>query len=360
MTVAGASDAALGDGPVATSLDDALAAAVTRTDRRGAPLEELWRVAIGAEPDLASAVDRRARLLAALERLAAAGIARPLSTRREAQDRSAVPALPLVVRPVALTSRHVAERIALPADLRPELARATELERPRSDEIDILRAVNDFLRDFDPPRPAVPLRERSLEIFGDEKRLETLLGRRLFTTGILSLDLLACYEVHPPFVYQRVSDEPTALVIENHHTYDSVRRLLERDPRGIGVVAYGAGRAFCASVTYLADLDPAVKQAFYFGDLDAAGLSIAQGAAEVSERAGGPQLEPATGLYRAALATGRRRTGAGITEARAWELVAWLPPDLREAAAGVLTAGLWIPQEAVGLEILAGLDDWLG
>ena len=215
------------------------------------------------------------------------------------------------------------------------------------------------MRDWDPGRPDVPVRERSLEIFGDEKRLDTLASTRLFSTGVLSLELLHCHVVHPPFVYERLSAAPDALVIENHHTYESARRALAESGRGIGVVAYGAGRAFCASVSYLVDLDPEVTSAYYFGDLDAPGLSIALGAAAVAQRTGGPHLEPAVGLYRALLASGRRRTGRSISDAQVFEHVAWLPGELQKAAAAVLTAGLWIPQEAVGYEALVRFDDWL-
>jgi Wadjet anti plasmid transformation system JetA-like protein len=340
-------------------LDAALAAVITGAGRRGASLESLWHGAIAVDPDLATAVDRRARLLAALRRLVAIGVARPLPSRRDALEASAVPALPRVVRTVGPPARQRPERPTLPAGLRPELAGARDLERPRADEIATLVAVNDFLRDLDPSRPFVPVRERSLEIFGDEKRLDALVSQRLFTSGVLTLDLLRCYVVHPPFVYQRVSDEPTALVIENHHTYDSARRVLERAPRGIGVVAYGAGRAFCASVTYLADLQPRIERAYYFGDLDAAGLSIAAGADMAGRAAGTPPVLPATGLYRALLASPHHRPGTVIDDFIAEGLLAWLPAELRAAATDMLESGQWLPQEAVGIEVLTALTDWL-
>jgi hypothetical protein len=354
-----AGESVVGQSGAERDLDAGLSAVITGAGRRGASLEDLWHGAMAVEPDLATAVDRRARLLGALGRLVDAKVARPLPRRRDALDTSAQPALPLVVRPVGLPALTRPERATLPAALRPELARARDLERPRLDEIATLIAVNDFLRDFDPDRPAVPMRERSLEIFGDEKRLDALVSQRLFTTGILTVALLRCYVVHPPFVYQRISDDPTALVLENHHTYDSARRVLERSPRGIGVVAYGAGRAFCASVTYLADLVPAVQRGYYFGDLDAAGLSIAAGAEAAGRAADTPPVLPATNLYRALLASPYRRPGTAIELATAQGLAAWLPVELRGAATALLVAGQWLSQEAVGLEVLTQLTDWL-
>jgi hypothetical protein len=339
-------------------LDGVLTRAVTAAGSRGASLEELWRAAIDVEPELASSPDRRHRLRGALDRLVDAGVVRGLPARRGAYDRSAVPPLPLVVRTVPRVHEE-RPRAALPSDLRPELASARAVERIRADEVATLEAVNAFLRDWRPGRPDVPVRERSLEIFGNEKRLDTLASTRLFTTGVISLELLHCHVVHPPFVYERISDAPVVLVTENHHTYESARRALGESDRGIGVVAYGAGQAFSASVSYLADLDPTPKTAYYFGDLDVAGLSIARGASEAYERAGGALLEPAVGLYRALLTSGYRRTGPTVAESQAVELVSWLSEELQDAAGAVLRAGLWIPQEAVGYELLARLDDWL-
>jgi len=339
-------------------LDAVLAGAVRHAGRVGASLEALWHAAIAVDPELATAVDRRQRLAAALERLVAAGAIRQPPAGRNTQDRSATPWLPLLTRAVTAPKAPRTAPPALPAVLLPELVGANRLVRPRADEIATLTAVNEFLRDLDPARPAVPARERSLEIFGDEKRLDALVSQRLFTEGVLSYDLLRCYEVHPPFVFTRISDSPTALVIENHHTYDSARRELERRNRGIGIVAYGAGRAFCASVTYLADLVPAVKTAYYFGDLDTAGLQIPS-AAQAAQGPGAVPVVPAVSLYRALLSRGVRRSGAKVAPDAAVALVEWLPEDLRAEALSVLTSGCWLAQEAVGLEVLAGLGEWL-
>lgn len=341
------------------ALDSALAAAVTAAGRQGAPLEDLWHAAFAVDPELASSVDRRNRFLASLERLAVSRRIRNWPTRRVGFDRSSLPALPLIVRapPTAALERSI--RPAMPAELRPELAGARNLDRIRVDEVATLVAVNEFLREFDQSRPPVPVRERSLEIFGDEKRLESIRGQRLYAIGVLSDELLRCFEVHPPFVYLRVSDMPTALVLENHHTYDSACRLLKTNPRDIGVVVYGAGRAFCASVTYLVDLDPAVKQAYYFGDLDSAGLSIPASAHLVGQSVGVAPVVPAVGLYRALLASPHRRPTNPVSAVVVTGLMAWLPEELQAETSELLTSGWWLPQEAVGLEVMASLDRWL-
>jgi hypothetical protein len=339
---------------------EALAASVAQAGSRGLALEQILGIAQRADPDLAAAADARVRILVALEQLVSDGVARPWPTRRDALDRRATPPLPLLVRPARTERGTQPNRPSLPVDLRPELESARGLERLRADEIATLRAVNAFLRDHGGARPVVPSRERSLELFGDEKRLDALVSQRLFSAGVLSLELLECYEVHPPFVFERVSDAPVLLVIENHHTYDSARRLLAVDPRGIGVVAYGAGRAICSSVAYAADLDPGVTRIYYFGDLDEAGLAIAASTSLIAVPAGLPALEPAVGLYRALLASPYRRVGAVVDAENAEARVAWLPSELRSAAVALLTGGTWVPQEAVSLEVLAGLSDWVG
>lgn len=135
--------------------------------------------------------------------------------------------------------------------------------------------------------------------------------------------------------------------------------MLKTDPRDIGVVVYGAGRAFCASVTYLADLDPDVKQAYYFGDLDTAGLSIPAGAHVVGEAAGTAPVIPAFGLYRALLASPHRRPATPVSSAAASGLVAWLPEEMRAEVSELLISGQWVPQEAVGLELMGSIDYWL-
>ena len=135
---------------------------------------------------------------------------------------------------------------------RPELAWAAELsldERTLSD----LRAVNAFLRDGGGERPVVPLRERSLQLFGHEKRLEALIGGQLFFPDRLTLERLRCEEIHPPFVFETIGAAPGVLVVENHHTFVSLCRKLPREG-SVGVVVYGAGAHFKGSVTYLADL----------------------------------------------------------------------------------------------------------
>jgi uncharacterized protein with PIN domain len=145
--------------------------------------------------------------------------------------------------------------------------------------------------------------ERSLQLFGYEKRLEALIGGQLFFPGRLTLEQLRCEQVHPPFVFRTIGSGPDVLVVENHHTYVSLSRALPRDG-DVGVVVYGAGAHFKGSVTFLADLSTP-RRVLYFGDLDIDGLDIPVHASAVAVAAALPAIEPATALYRLLLDHGR-------------------------------------------------------
>jgi len=284
-----------------------------------------------------------------LDELADAGLI--LLPSERSYDRSAKPPLPRFVR---VEGPSTASRRLPGADLawRPELAWAVEASfdvRTLSN----LRAINAFFRDGGSERPIVPLRERSLQLFGDEKRLEALMGGRLFSPGRLTLQQLRCEEIHPPFVFERIGAAPDVLVVENHHTYVSLGRVLPREG-DVGIVIYGAGAHFKGSVTYLADLPTLPRRVFYFGDLDIDGLDIPVRASAAASASGLPAIEPATVLYRLLLEHGRpTAVERPPSRERLRKLTPWLHHDARAAASAVLADGKRIAQEWVGAELLA-------
>ncbi|OHV69592.1 hypothetical protein BCD48_34710 [Pseudofrankia sp. BMG5.36] len=208
---------------------------------------------------------------------------------------------------------------------------------------------------------SVPLRERSLEIFGDEKRLGRLLTSQLFADGRLALELLATYRVVVRFTSEQVGPGDLLLIAENSDTFDSlVRVLVERAGHRVGRVGWGAGGAFEASVLSVGRLDPPVVEIAYFGDLDEKGLRIPANAAAVAVRERLPPVRPAHGLYDALLR--RMRPGRApkvVTAATAAELAIWLGPSHRTAVEDLLTSGRRAAQEAVNRDYLAAHDDWL-
>jgi len=312
-----------------------------------------------AEPALATSPDRRARLAAAIEELREAGAVRV----SRGVDHSESPPLPrFIVRLDRGADAPVGREAAVYA-WRPELAWAARLPLRRS-EFNALRAIQAFLRDQSTEEPIVPTGERSLELFGDEKRLDVLRrNRRLFAPGRLSLEMLRTRLFSPPFAYRRVGAGVLALVLENVATYHSVLATVPADGP-VGLVIFGAGVNFSASVCYLAELateGPAslIREIRYFGDLDRRGLEIPITADAAARGAGLPPVRPAVGLWARLLRAGQRGAHPPVDAPTAERLTAWLPLSLRASAREVLVSGARLAQEAVGTKLLASDPTWM-
>lgn len=335
-----------------TSLARRLLARLEAGRRSRVPLAFLQELVLELEPGLRTSPLKREWLAEALDDGVRARRLRVPAQRRLYSGHPPLPAWVDVVRETTAPPTVSGQEYFW----RPELAWAAEL-RFRPDELERLKRVNAWLRDLDQDEPVVPIRERSLELFGDEKLLERLRSGRLFFDRGLSLELLRARVVHPPFVFHRISAAPVLLVVENHHTYDSFTRLLGADS-GIGVVAYGAGTAFVGSVSYASELSPPVGEIRYFGDLDAKGLRIPVDA----DRARGtdlPRIQPAERLYRRLLVLGIRAATPPVPAETAAQLASWLPDDLRDEVAAMLAGGRRMAQEAVGFKALGDRPDVL-
>jgi hypothetical protein len=229
-------------------------------------------------------------------------------------------------------------------------------------QMSICERVNQFLQDGGADRPVVPVRERSLELFDDEKRLDALLGGALFRSDDrLTCELLRCRPTVAPLAYERVGPGSGALVAENAATFHSLVRIIpEYHGRGpIGVVVFGEGRHFDASAPYLGELTPPPAPVWYFGDLDAKGLATPQLANQRLASVGQAPVRPAVALYRLLVSHGKLApVNHPPTAAALAGLVAWLPAELRDTAAKHL-AGHRLAQEAVGYERLRDTTAWL-
>jgi Uncharacterized protein conserved in bacteria C-term(DUF2220) len=332
-----------------------LAAALAELSRRTVTLAELWGLFDRIDPVSATSPARRAELAGLLAELEGQGVIALPSSR--SMDRSQVPPLP---RRVALSARRGSGTPSggAPRSVawRPELAWAASA-RLTPGQVETLRKVNVWLRDAR-PTAVVPIRERSLEILGDEKQLERLLSTSLFEPGRLSLDLLSARRSRPPLPARRLGAGPAMLVIENSDTFDTLARLLADRPGRVGWIAWGAGKAFEAAVVSVAEF-PEVSQLLYYGDLDAAGLRIPAAANQTASSEGLPTIRPAVELYRTLLAHGKPQAGQDhVDQKGAAVLASWLPPNLQQPVIALLTSGRRIPQEATGLELLGHSESW--
>ena len=321
--------------------------------KRRIRLPELRDAYLRAHPDAINAPDLRWLLLDALRRLERNEVA---ALPTGGWDTSGSPSLPRTVSLLDVTRNRASAKAHawLPA-----LAFAADERHParRRD----LQAINAFLvstRDRSPF--PVPTRERSLQIFGNEKRLDDIRkGEQTLFEGRISLDDLHCYPVAPPLPFETPrSPSPgrPILVLENYHSYDSFRRW-NREAALYAAVAYGGGNAFRQGAGNLDDLiaRTASDGAFYVGDLDPAGINILLGVNKRPRAEGQTSVRPHIGLYGWLLAHGSRRTldkvpGDGLA-ARLGEV---FPSDIVDAIGRLWAEGLRIPQESFGLEQLRG------
>lgn len=328
---------------------------------RRVPLDELRRAFAKHDPTGVTSSDARQRIADALEVLASGGSV-TMPKQQKSYESHASPRLPKWVERTSVSRA----KVALPTRTwRPELAAAASAARTII-EFDVLSAIDGFLRDGGAARPRVPHRERSLQLFGDEKRLDALLRTKLFTGGFLTLDLLRCFQAPLPFAMQYVGElgqAPDLLIVENHATYASALSVARTRVRGGGEgigVGYGVGNQFPNAVDGVTQLDPLPGRIWYFGDLDVDGLRIAERAASAARLLSLPRLRPALPLYREMIDSGRTQPSARrCDEAAAWAATEWLEePQMRQQAAGVLAGGERIAQETVGLEVLSRIDRW--
>ncbi|HEY6157713.1 MAG TPA: Wadjet anti-phage system protein JetD domain-containing protein [Gemmatimonadales bacterium] len=169
-----------------------------------------------------------------------------------------------------------------------------------------------------------------------------------------------------PLAWASVGDVEAALVVENAGLFNvavSVLRQLSNPPYGL--VIYGAGAGVEQALPGLAELGRHVNSVVYVGDLDRAGLRIAQAAGRTLMEVGLPTLRPAPGLHERMLEAAAHLGHASGWPTRArrirWDddqLVSWLPEEIRPRVRALLAAGRRIPEEVLGPEEL--LAAWGG
>lgn len=324
-------------------MSDAFLEILEAGHRKRVVLRDLRRHWLQAYPEQLQHPERDVLLLAALKDLEARR--RLVLPARGSFEQFGNPPMPKFVTLI----RH-AEAQLLPDWARvpwlPELGFWTDLT---PNELVTAKAINSWLLRRRGKFLKVPLRERSLEIFGDEKYLDIRVRDRALFSGRLPLTLIGAFLVPHPLPY-RAANAPgqPVLVVENHHTYWSLAEWNVRVCQYAAVV-YGSGRAFCSSGPAL---EEAIRQcqasgALYFGDIDPAGIWIPLRFND----ANGVVVSAAVDLYRFALVRGTRRrpvTRVADDEKAAQQ---WLP-ELTDQIHALWSSDQWIPQESLGTEHL--------
>ncbi len=199
-----------------------------------------------------------------------------------------------------------------------------------------LLAMNQFLAEHSRNRPTVPIKERSLEIFGDEKRLDALAVTALFRPGRLTLAHLRCRLVMEPLGWRRgPGPGQPVIVLENAATWDTYCRWNERSAQ-FSAVIYGKGMVFAEAVAGLSEIFRelgGIQPILYFGDLDPPGLEIPWRANRRAEAAGLPPVTPHAWSYQRLFELGAGREGTWEGDAVGEEALQWLgessPPARR-------------------------------
>lgn len=326
------------------------------------PENEIWDAFAQAFPYRPMGVAEREWLRSALNALADEGVLTLPAERSTYWDRSIDPPLPqLVTRIDAPVQRSESWR----GDAwHPLLSWVSGMPRLAEDQVFFLQRIQDALVAGSLRTPA-PVRYRSLQLTGDEKRLERHMTTVLFGEGRLSVEMLNLYHDVLPLAWERVGPGGAVLVFENSAPFSVARDVLsamERPPYGI--VAYGAGRCFIQSVEHLLSINCEVSSIDYVGDLDEPGLEIAKGAGETARRTGAlPVLRPALGLHKMMITAAERFGHAnGWPDPKRTSLANpsaadVLPPDVRSRVLAVIAAGHRIPEEVLGPEEMRAVWD---
>lgn len=218
-----------------------------------------------------------------------------------------------------------------------------------------LIAINTFFQKGGRNLPMVPIKERSLVLFGDEKRLDALATTSLFGPGRLSLDQLRTFVVPEPLPWRRgPGPAGTVLVLENVATWHSFSIWNASSARYAAVV-YGGGHRFVDGILSLVELTAeigAIQQIDYFGDLDFEGLRIPQLAATRAEALKLPAPRPFEWAYKILIAVGKPT--AAVRAGDPGIFLEWLPISLRPTVHNLFAANQRIAQEWLGHETLRG------
>jgi hypothetical protein len=339
----------------------AVAKMLTRGRGRRVTLADLEAVVVQAVPDVGAGASRRELIGMVVGTLSDAG--EVVLPRTGAAWEPGVPPLPRwVVRsaeppPTGRRLRRFPWRV--------ELEWATNV--PLTDaQFDALQAVQAWMRDRRVDDPPNALRERSVDVFGDDKRLQALLGGPLFAPGRLTLELMDCVVAYPPLAVRDLLDGAGNgeserrrgwLVVENGTTFRTLSEHTNAVPE-VGLLIYGAGAQAQAGLPALLADHARPDTVWWFGDVDRDGLRFAAGAASALEVEGLDVL-PHRPLYRALVARGVVADSqvAPMDATGAAELAAWLADgDLERFAVAVLRSGRRAMQEQVGPRELGRLE----
>ena len=351
---------------VMTALESVFAGAI----RRKISMKEITSVIPGTMD-----ISKEEQLLSALEELDAKGQLRLPSRKGRGWQKFGI--LPLYVTLIranedraSRTRKRTLARIREQSPWEPTRMAAFAHTLTTEKQLTLARAVNRYLLNRKKNPPLLPHRERALQIFGNEKTLDSYVHTGLFS-GRITLADLDCFYCPEPLPYEVFSKDSERtgplplLVVENSATYWSCTTANRADhPMGGGffaAVVFGKGfKATRAtpiqSLDSLANIENQTRagRIHYFGDLDPAGLAIPQRISENRIKNGLSPIYPAKALYRMLIkknmTTGYDRSQKGFHDPQ-WART-WLGKDIADAYLNACESRRW-PQEGLTADDIA-------
>ena len=222
---------------------------------------------------------------------------------------------------------------------------------------DDLLAINRFLKMGGREKPLVPVKERSLTLFQNEKRLDQLLITSLFDDHRLTLTMIRAYYVPEPLGWRRgPGPSGHCLIVENAATWESFCRYNQQAGCWSAVI-YGAGHRCIEGVRFLDEISNeigVIQKIDYFGDLDAEGLRIPIFVGNRCRELRFPEPQPLEWAYHWLLEQGRPAVTERSAESSS---VQWLPLSLQQPVRQLFAQSQRIAQEHLGWEMLARLRE---
>lgn len=217
----------------------------------------------------------------------------------------------------------------------------------------ILEKINDFLN-TEKEHELVFLKERSYEIFNDEKFLDGKVKNGCLFGEKLHISVLKCIEKPSPLVYESVCKNKPVLVCENSTTYHTMCRW-NKEFIGFSAVVYGSGNIFSGAHSYLDEIrdDLGFDEIYYFGDFDYDGFFIPANTNQKRLENRLLEIKPALFLYKMLIRFKAIKNPKKSKNIKSEIIKNWINDD---EIYGVLKLCLKnntrIPQEAINYEII--------
>lgn len=173
--------------------------------------------------------------------------------------------------------------------LHPKLNISRYLSHPEhyTKQQEVIQKLSEFLwhkgEDFN---RMMSVNEKSYEIWGNEKLLDSVIGQTLLSYNGITLAELGCYRTPEPYfstIFSWEFRDQAILIIENKDTWYTISKLLKQSPHKqlckipIAMTVYGEGNKATRQggiLEFLKDYTSLETAVYYFGDIDVAGIDI--------------------------------------------------------------------------------------